>query len=168
MNSKVHIAITSVLAVLFAFVLIDDIRLRAEKQELSVEAEHQKFLKDLQKENFNKELASKSNTLNEFENEAQMLLPYLVSHGDLKRLKENGLANPQEDIKNSLIENQSNLLTDSLLDGRQRIIKDHILLLGGQRVLAYWEAGHSDGVILACYAISAEGEIKWKIIDEMD
>ena len=168
MRLKAPIAIISLLAILSAFLLIDDIRVRADKHDLVEDVEHQKYLKDLQEDNLNKEITVKNKSLNEFETQLQMLHPYLISDSDLKRLKEQGLGNPIEDLKNSLIENQSLLLTDSLIDGRQRILKEYIVLLIDQRVLAYWETGHSDGVIYTVYDVGDNGRITWKIIDEIN
>jgi hypothetical protein len=93
---------------------------------------------------------------------------YFISHAEISKLEENGLQNPIEDIKNSLINNQSEILTDSLIDGPQRFWRDYILLLKEDRVLAYWESGHRGGYVFASYDIKKNGEIKWNIIDKID
>lgn len=59
---------------------------------------------------------------------------HIISDSDIWKLKRKGLSNPIVNLKASLIDHQSILLTDSLIDGPQRFFEDYIHVISDQWV----------------------------------
>ena len=86
-----------------------------------------------------------------------------LSEADINRLQKKGLRNPEVELKNSLIKNQSTLIPVKGTVGGTMAFRD-IRILNDRYALAYFEDGHNGGNMLLKYSV-ANGEVTWKVLD---
>ncbi|KAA9340581.1 hypothetical protein [Adhaeribacter soli] len=86
-----------------------------------------------------------------------------LSESDINRLQKKGLRNPEVELKNSLIKNQSSLIPVKGTVGGTMTFRD-IRILNDSYALAYFEDGHNGGNMLLKYSV-ANGVVTWKVLD---
>ncbi|MBF9252513.1 hypothetical protein I2I11_04335 [Pontibacter sp. 172403-2] len=86
-----------------------------------------------------------------------------LSQGDIQRLQQEGLQNPETDLMNDLNRKQDQLIpADGSLGGSMAIRDSRIL--NDRYALAYYEDGHNGGYLLLKYEVN-NGNITWAVID---
>ncbi|GAB3820302.1 hypothetical protein [Pontibacter rugosus] len=86
-----------------------------------------------------------------------------LSQGDVQRLQQKGLQNPESDLMNDLNRKQSKLIpADGVLGGSMAIRDSRIL--NDRYAMAYYEDGHNGGYMLLKYTVS-NGKINWNVVD---
>ncbi|WP_210463651.1 hypothetical protein [Rufibacter roseolus] len=86
-----------------------------------------------------------------------------LSEGEVQRLKNKGLKNPEADLMNDLMRKQKSLLPTTGTAGGTMAIQD-VRILNDRHALAYFEDGHNGGYLLLRYAVN-NGAITWTRLD---
>ena len=87
-----------------------------------------------------------------------------LSDSDIRILKNRGLQNPVQQLKQDLMDKSELISFDGILGGTMKIYQEEqIILLPGFYVMAVFEDGHIQGGMLLEYEVT-QGEIKWTVI----
>lgn len=94
-------------------------------------------------------------------------VPPLLDQHQISYLKEKGLANPVEDLRNDLISRGNLINLKGVLGGTMGFyLPEAIHILNSRWVIAYFEDGHIAGAIFLKYKVN-EGVISWEVLDEI-
>lgn len=94
-------------------------------------------------------------------------LPPSLDQQSIKYLKEKGLINPVEDLRNDLIKEGALIKRKGVLGGSMGFyLPEAIHVLNENWVMAYFEDGHIAGVLLLKFDVQ-NGEISWEVLDEI-
>jgi len=86
-----------------------------------------------------------------------------LSESDIKRLKSQGLRNPETDLMNDLNQKQNQLIPAEGSLGGSMAIRDS-RILNDRYALAYYEDGHNGGYMVLKYKVN-NGNITWIVVD---
>lgn len=86
-----------------------------------------------------------------------------LSEGEIQKLQQKGLKNPESDLMNDLNRKQSQLIPKKGTLGGTMAIRDS-RILNDRYALAYYEDGHNGGYMLLKYTVN-NGNVNWTIID---
>lgn len=90
----------------------------------------------------------------------------LLSHGDINRLKRQGLEDPVDDITQDLLKRNDLIPHEGVLGGTMAFYSpSNIHILSPHWVFAYFEDGHIRGEMLLEYSVEDNGSLSWKVID---
>ncbi len=93
--------------------------------------------------------------------------PFLDSR-QIEDLQKKGLSDPLREIREDLAAGQGIIGSASVLGGTMGFyFMDGIHILNKKWVFAYFEDGHLAGAMLLRYDIDDDGDISWKVLDEM-
>ena len=95
----------------------------------------------------------------QFENEIGTL-----STGDIERLRQQGLRNPETDLQNDLLRKQKSLLPTQGTMGGTMAIRD-VRILSDRFAMAYFEDGHNAGYMVLRYEVLPGRNITWRVLD---
>jgi len=84
---------------------------------------------------------------------------------DIRRLKQQGIEDPEETIINTLYQSPNLIPVDGTLGGTMRFYRPRIWVLSKKWVLAEFEDGHIAGKILFTYSFSEKNNLVFKTID---
>lgn len=87
-----------------------------------------------------------------------------LSTGDLERLRQQGLRNPETDLQNDLIRKQKSVLPTQGTMGGTMAIRD-VRILTDRYAIAYFEDGHHGGYMVLRYEVLPGGNITWRVLD---
>jgi hypothetical protein len=87
-----------------------------------------------------------------------------LSSAEVNQLKKAGLNNPEANLKDDLLSNQQQVLTQKGSMGGTMALRD-IRILNGRYALAYFEDGHKGGHMVLRYAVKPGGSITWTVLD---
>ncbi|WP_026464122.1 hypothetical protein [Adhaeribacter aquaticus] len=88
-----------------------------------------------------------------------------LSTSEIENLKGKGLKNPNEDLKQSLIKNQQNLIKVNGSVGGTMNIRE-VQILNNRYALAYFEDGHIGGYMMLRYEVKSSTDISWQVLDQ--
>lgn len=91
---------------------------------------------------------------------------YQLTEADTEALKQAGLDDPVNDLLTDLTYHPELIPREGVLGGTMRFIPSESRVISPQRVIGYYEDGHTAGRLLLEYEISA-GEINWTVIQEL-
>jgi len=94
------------------------------------------------------------------------LAPYTLTAGDISRLRAAGLGEPAKEILYDLTNHNDLIPSRGELGGTMLFWPSESRFVGPDRVLAYYEDGHSAGRLLLSFEVM-EGEIFWSIEDTL-
>jgi hypothetical protein len=87
-----------------------------------------------------------------------------LSTGDLERLRQQGLRNPETDLQNDLLRKQKSLLPTQGTMGGTMAVRD-VRILSDRLAMAYFEDGHHGGYMVLRYEVLPGGNITWRVLD---
>lgn len=87
-----------------------------------------------------------------------------LSTGDVERLRQQGLRNPETDLQNDLLRKQKSLLPTQGTMGGTMAIRD-VRILTDRYAMAYFEDGHNGGYMVLRYEVLPGGRINWRVLD---
>lgn len=88
----------------------------------------------------------------------------LLQDRELKDLKEAGLADPVNQLRNDLMAHPELIQIDGVLGGTMGFNAPEIALLSSRWVFARFEDGHIAGSCLLEYHIASDSTIQWKVL----
>ncbi len=98
--------------------------------------------------------------------EHKLLKPVALSMRDIEEMKNKGLTNPLQDLRDDLKKHDELIPYGGVLGGKMGFYFDkNIWILKNKWVLAYFEDGHICGYVILKYDVNKEGNISWKVID---
>jgi hypothetical protein len=94
-------------------------------------------------------------------------IPPLLDQQQIKSLREKGLENPVDDLRNNLMKEDVIIKRKGVLGGTMGFyMPEGIHVLNEKWVVAYFEDGHVAGALLLKYEVK-EGSINWEVLDEI-
>nr|HXK50759.1 hypothetical protein [Clostridiales bacterium] len=111
----------------------------------------------LLKENYN--LKNSIDELNKQSEEDQELSKWAVVN-----LKNEGLADPVNDLKADLMKHPELIPYEGVLGGRMGFYSENGIRIINDRVFAYFEDGHIGGYMVLKYKVSSGGKISWIVL----
>ncbi|TVR74186.1 MAG: hypothetical protein EA408_03215 [Marinilabiliales bacterium] len=94
--------------------------------------------------------------------------PPFIDGRQIEDLQKMGLSDPLRELREDLAAGQEIIGSASVLGGTMGFyFMDGIHILNKRWVFAYFEDGHLAGAMLLRYDIDNEGNISWKVLDEM-
>ena len=94
------------------------------------------------------------------------LSAYTLSSGDISRLKAEGLKEPASEILYDLTNHNDLIPVEPSLGGKMLFFPTESHFVGPDRVLAYFEDGHTAGRLLMTFTVE-QGEIHWKVLEQL-
>lgn len=94
------------------------------------------------------------------------LTRYTLTSSDVSRLKAAGLPEPATQILYDLTNHHDVIPAEGSLGGTMLFFPAESHFVGPDRVLAYFEDGHSAGRLLMSFSV-ADGEISWEVIEQL-
>lgn len=88
----------------------------------------------------------------------------LLGESDIRALKEAGLDNPPEQLRDDLMSHPELIPYEGVLGGTMGFVRHTISLLSPRWIYAEFEDGHVMGRCLLEYDITSEGAIAWTVI----
>jgi hypothetical protein len=99
------------------------------------------------------------------ESERRLVALPQLQEFEIEQLKEKGLQNPIEDIKQDLINRKDLIPYKGILGGTMGFYYEGIHVISTEWVAAYFEDGHINGIMLLRYNVLKDGKIRWSVID---
>ena len=94
------------------------------------------------------------------------LSTYTLSSGDISRLKAEGLSEPASEILYDLTNHNDLIPAEPSLGGKMLFFPTESHFVGPDRVLAYFEDGHTAGRLLMSFTVE-QGKISWKVLEQL-
>ena len=101
----------------------------------------------------------------EYAQQAQANQWMLLSDWELTHLKEAGLRDPVNQLRNDLVAHPELIQIQGVMGGTMRFYAPEIALLNTRWVFARFDDGHIVGSCLLEYHVAPDGTIQWKVLE---
>ncbi len=156
-----RIYLTIVTLIVILILLIDSVRLRVETNKIQNDLDNIKNVIDI---NISLIEKNKKQDSIELENYKNIVSPNYDVY--INRLKNKGLNDPLEIIRNSLMRNHDLIPNRNTPKGKLYFQRSSISIITDNWVKACYEEGHFGGELLLEMDIDEKGRIEWTVLDD--